>query len=102
MERINLDHAQLALREISKLDLLHRHRLASAPVERLIDGAERSFADAIAESLFWSSQEDISQLFLFSKPLEGEHGPRHPSGQRAFPLAGQPFHQGPQGIMPAM
>lgn len=95
--RTNLDHAQLALREISKLDLLHRHRLTSAPVERLIDRAERSFADAIAESLFSSSHRHISLTFLFSKSAEGEFGSRHPSGRRAFALAGQPFRQRPLG-----
>jgi hypothetical protein len=46
-----LNHAQLALRHIHQLDLLHRHGLARSPVEGLVDGSKRAPANAIAESL---------------------------------------------------
>lgn len=48
---IDLDHAELALGEVGELDLLDGNRLARAPIECLVDGAERSLADAVAESL---------------------------------------------------
>lgn len=46
-----LDHAKFTLRQVSKLDLLDGHSLSRAPVEGLVDRAERSFADAVPETL---------------------------------------------------
>lgn len=59
---IDLDHAELALGQVGKLDLLDSDRLARAPVECLVDGAERSLADAVAESLLYRpSQAKVSK-----------------------------------------
>jgi hypothetical protein len=41
-----LDHAQFALRQIDKLDLLHGNSLTSAPVKRFEHGTEGSFSQA--------------------------------------------------------
>lgn len=62
---IDLDHAQLALGQIPQLDLLDGHGLASAPVERLVNRAERPLADAIAESLSHQHHNTSAQPILF-------------------------------------
>lgn len=46
-----LDHAQLALGHVHKLDLLDRHGLAGAPIERLVYGSESALADTVSEPL---------------------------------------------------
>lgn len=48
---LGLDHAQFALGQIDRLDLLYRNRLASSPVESLKDSPEGALANAVAESL---------------------------------------------------
>lgn len=50
-EHSHLDTAQLALGHIGKLDLLDGNGLAGAPIERLINRAERSLPNTIAKSL---------------------------------------------------
>lgn len=52
---IYLNHAQLALGQISQLDLLNSNRLAGAPVERLVDRPERPFSYAFSQALFVAS-----------------------------------------------
>lgn len=46
-----LYHPQLALWHIRQLDLLNRHGLSGAPVERLVDRSKGSLSDAFAQAL---------------------------------------------------
>lgn len=59
-----LDHSQFALGKVGKLDLLYCDRLASAPIEGLIDGAERPLADAVAKTLYFRAK--CRRLAMFS------------------------------------
>lgn len=62
--KAHLYHAQLALGQVGKLNLLDGHSLARAPVEGLIDGAESPLADAIAQSLSDAQQSTGQQAYI--------------------------------------
>ena len=55
---VYLDHAQLTLGQVRQLYLLDSNSLTGAPIERFVDGAERSLAYAFSEAL----QGQTSQL----------------------------------------
>jgi hypothetical protein len=44
----HLNHAQLALGQIDKLDLFYSDSFTSAPVESFVDGTESSFAQTFS------------------------------------------------------
>lgn len=55
----HLDHTQFALGQIDNLDLLDSNSLSRTPVDGLINGAERSFAQAFPETLYVLHQPSI-------------------------------------------
>jgi hypothetical protein len=64
----HLDHTQLALGHINQFDLLDGHCLAGPPIERLVDGPEGAFPDAVSESLRSVSQSAMSHISATARP----------------------------------
>lgn len=67
--KVYLNHAQLALGQISKLNLLDGNSLARSPVEGLVDGTKGSLAEAFSQTLYRETGQLLRPSSMVSPPL---------------------------------